>query len=174
MAVKPDTAPGSAWEVSVRWGSRRLSSEVLDRRGRTALSLGDRPEDDIATGSPARLRFAWRDGQLDVRFSSGVVGTAALRGDAPASLSQLAASGAVAEGSEGFSLTLSGADTVTLTVGALQVHARQVKGRFPRLPLDSKALAVLGLVLAVFVFIFIMSSVLAPNEGPKLHWLKRK
>lgn len=170
--MKTDTAPAGAWEVRVRWGTRSLSAEVLDPRGRTELSLGDQPGDDIATGHPARLRFTWREGQLEVRFSAGVLGTASLRGDAPATLSALVARGSIAEGPEGFTLTLAPGDHVELTVGRLKVDARQVQGRLPRLPIDTKALVVVVLALAALAVI--LGSVALPSEGPKLHWIQRK
>jgi hypothetical protein len=170
--MKTNAAPAGAWEVRVRWGNRALSAEVLDPRGRTELSLGDQPEDDIATGHPARLRFAWKEGRLELRFSAGVLGSAALRGDAATTLSALASRGAITEGAEGFTLVLSAGDTAELTVGRLKVDVREAKGRFPRLPIDTKALVVVVLALAALAVI--LGSVAMPSEGPKLHWIQRK
>jgi hypothetical protein len=169
--MKTVAAPDSAWEARLRWGSRRLTAEVLDGRGRTTLKLGDQPGDDIAIGSSARLELAWRESGLEVRFSPGVEGEVSTRGDAGKTFSELVQSGRVKESSEGFVLVLEESEALTVRIGTLIAEVRRARGRFPRLPLDTTALVFIALAL-IGVGI-VLASVMAPPEAPKLHWLKK-
>lgn len=169
--MKVEAAPADAWEVRVSWGARRLAAEVLDARGKQRLTLGDRPGDDFATGTPARLRFQFREGRLDIVLSGGVTGAVSVRGDAPAPLGQLEQRGILSESPAGFALTLERADSATFDVGPLRVDVRQARARFPRLPFDARTLV--PLLLALIAIGVLAVAILAPDEGPRLHWLKR-
>ncbi len=171
-AMKTATAPDSSWEARLRWGNRRLSAELLDGRGKTRLSLGDGPDDDVAIGSTARVTLFWVQRGLTVTFTPGVLGTLKERGDTPRSLSELIERGRARECTEGFTLTLEGSDELTLTVGRLVVDVRQAKGRFPRLPIDARAVALL--VLAVLAVGLLIAPFVTPNDGPPLNFLKKK
>lgn len=173
--VRPSAALSDAWEVHVRWGTLRVAAEVLDGRGRRALSLGDGAEDDVALGSPARIRFAWRPGHLDVRFTGDVSGTLQLKGDAPATLSQLAKRGLVKEADHDFTVTLGDGDEVNFEVGTLTIRVRQVRARFAR-AVDLQSLAV-AVLLVAFALASVGAAVVSfgvKGSGPKLEWLKRR
>ena len=133
----------------MNWGDRALEAEVVDGRGRKTLSLGDRAEDDFVIGSGAQLRFAWTEAGLDVRFSTGVGGTAALKGAASVPLGQLVQRGVVKESAGTFSVTLSGTDALMLEVSGQEIEVKQARGRIARLRMDVWAIAALitGLLL---------------------------
>lgn len=135
----------------MNWGDRALEAEVVDGRGRKSLSLGERPEDDFVIGGGARLLFTWTETGLDVTFSTGVAGTASLKGDAPVPLGQLVERGVVkeAEAPASFRVTLSGTDALMLQVSGQSIEVRQARGRISRLKLDVWATMALiaGLVL---------------------------
>ncbi|MDX2013940.1 MAG: hypothetical protein SFW67_27330 [Myxococcaceae bacterium] len=169
--MKTVVAPDSAWEARLRWGSRRLTAEVLDGRGRTTLKLGDGPGDDIAIGSSARLELTWVPTGLEVRFSAGVEGEVSTRGDAARTFSELVRTGRVKESAEGFVLTLDAAEVLTVRIGTLIAEVRRARGRFPRLPIDATALVFIA--LALLGVGIVLASVMAPPEGPRLHWLKK-
>jgi hypothetical protein len=142
--MKTAAAPANAWEVRMRWGDRSLEAEVVDGRGRKTLSLGEREDDDFVIGNGARLHFTWQEGGLLVRFSTGVAGTGSLKGAAPVRLGQLIEHGVVKEGAEGFTVTLTGGDSLALEVGGQHIEVRQAKGRIARLRVD--VLAMIALV----------------------------
>jgi len=169
--VKTEAAPGSAWEARLRWGSRRLTAEVLDGRGRTTLSLGDGPDDDVTVGSPARTRFEWRPDGLAVLFSAGVEGELSAHGDHARTFSELLQRGSIAERPEGFELLLRPGDVLTIRIGTLIAEVRQARGRFPRLPIDARAL--IFVALALLAVGTILASVMAPPELP-VRWLRRQ
>ncbi|MCU0699417.1 MAG: hypothetical protein MUC96_23170 [Myxococcaceae bacterium] len=169
--MKTVVAPDSAWEARLRWGSRRLTAEVLDGRGRTTLKLGDGPDDDIAIGSSARLELTWVPTGLEVRFSAGVEGEVSMRGDAARTFSELVRTGRVKEAADGFMLTLDAAEVLTVRIGTLIAEVRRARGRFPRLPIDATALVFIA--LALLGVGIVLASVMAPPEGPRLHWLKK-
>jgi hypothetical protein len=164
-------APDTTWEVRVRWGDRRLEAVVLDGRGRRSLSLGDGEADDIQLGHSAQVRCEWDEGALRVRFSSGVTGTARLRGDGPASLTDLVHRGVVREDDAGWEVRLAESDELELLAGRLRIEVRRGRGRFQRLPFDARVLALI--VLAALAVGVILASVSRPPELPKLRWLKR-
>jgi hypothetical protein len=169
--VKTLAAPDSAWEARVRWGSRRLTAEVLDGRGRTTLRLGDAPGDDIAIGSSARLELTWLPNGLEVRFSAGVEGDVSPHGGAGRTFSELLTAGRVQEAGDGFLLHLDAGETLTVRIGTLIAEVRRARGRFRRLPLDASSLVFI--LLALLGVGIVLASVLAPAEGPTLHWLRR-
>jgi hypothetical protein len=172
--VNPALAPGTTWEVRLRWGSRRLTAEVLGL-ARRELSLGDRRDDDFDTGAPARLEFALaEDGALRLAFSTGVAGTVSLAGDRPAPLGQLTQRGVAVElpreGPEPlWALTLRERDQAALKVGALTVEVRRARGRLRQLPFDARVL--LGVALGLLAIGLIVASVLAPHRGANPKWL---
>lgn len=141
----------------MNWGDRALEAEVVDGRGRKTLSLGERPEDDFVIGGGARLLFAWTEAGLDVTFSTGVAGTAALKGEAPTPLGQLVERGVVKEvakeaaDSSSFRVSLTGGDALMLQVSGQSIEVRQARGRIARLQIDVWATMALvtGLVLLV-------------------------
>lgn len=133
----------------MNWGDRALEAEVVDGRGRKSLSLGERPEDDFVIGGGAHLQFNWTEAGLDVTFSTGVAGTAALKGDAPVPLGQLVERGVVKEADSTFRMLLSGNDALMLQVSGQSIEVRQARGRIARLQIDVWATLALitGLVL---------------------------
>ena len=133
----------------MNWGDRALEAEIVDGRGRKTLSLGDGPEDDFVIGSGARLRFAWTEAGLDVSFSTGVGGTASIKGGAPVPLGQLVERGVVKENAGTFSVSLSGTDMLMLQVSGQDIEVKQARGRIARLRMDVWAIAALitGLLL---------------------------
>lgn len=156
--MKTTAAPANAWEIRMNWGDRALEAEVVDGRGRKTLSLGERPEDDFVIGGGARLLFTWTEAGLDVTFSTGVAGTASLKGDAPVPLGQLVERGVVKEvgneavkeaESSSFRVSLSGSDALMLQVSGQSIEVRQARGRIARLQIDVWATMALiaGLVL---------------------------
>lgn len=167
--MKTAAAPDTAWEARLRWGSRGLTAEILDGRGRTSLALGDRPEDDVTVGSTARTRLEWQPDGLVVIFSAGVEGEVSARGDHPRTFSELLARGAVTETAEGFRLLLRTGEALTLRIGTLIAEVRPARGRFPRLPIDARALVFIALALAAVGII--LASVMAPPQLP-VHWLR--
>lgn len=169
--MKTVAAPDSAWEARLRWGSRRLTAEVLDGRGRTTLKLGDGPDDDVAIGSSAHATLTWTPAGLELRFTAGVEGELSSRSDGAQTFSELLQSGRVAETSDGFTLVLGPEDDVTLRIGTLIAEVRKARGRFSRLPLDGRALVFL--LLAVLAIGLMVASVMAPHELPRAYWLKK-
>jgi len=131
------------------WGDRALEAEVVDGRTRKSLSLGDGAQDDFVIGSGAKLVFTWTETGLDVRFSTGVSGTASLKGDAPVPLGLLVERGLVKETAGQFTFSLSGTDALSLQVSGQVIEVRQARGRIARLNLDVWATAglIAGLVL---------------------------
>lgn len=169
--MKTAAAPDSAWETRLRWGSRRLTAEILDGRGRTRLALGDAPEDDIAIGSTARLELTWAPEGLEVAFTAGVEGELSRYGDRARTFSELASTGRLTEQGQRFRLRLEPGDALTLRIGTLIVEIRQARGRFSRLPLDGRALVFIA--LALMAVGLMLASVMAPPELPRLYWLKK-
>lgn len=165
-------APDSAWEARLRWGSRRLTAEVLDGRGRTTLKLGDGPGDDVAIGSSARATLTWTPAGLELLFTPGVEGELSSHGDAARTLSELVQRGRVTEGSEGFRVTLAPGEAATLRIGTLIVELRKARGRFQRLPLDPRALVFL--LLALVAVGLMVASILAPAEPVRPEWIKKR
>jgi hypothetical protein len=102
-------------------------------------------------GGGARLLFTWTEAGLEVTFSTGVAGTASLKGDAPVPLGQLVERGVVkeAEVPSSFRVTLSGTDALMLQVSGQSIEVRQARGRISRLQIDVWATMALitGLVL---------------------------
>lgn len=150
----------------MNWGDRALEAEVVDGRGRKTLSLGEREEDDFVIGGGARLHFTWTDAGLDVTFSTGVGGTASLKGDAPVPLGQLVERGLVKENASTYSVTLTGTDALVLQVSGQSIEVRQARGRIARLRMDVWAMMALitGLVLLA---VWIASTIL-PMRGLNL------
>lgn len=169
--MKTLAAPDSAWEARLRWGSRRLTAEVLDGRGRTTLKLGDGPEDDVAIGSTARAVLTWTPEGLELRFTPGVEGELSSHGDRAKTFSELVQEGRVKESPEGFALVLKPDDAATLRIGTLIAEIQKARGRFPRLPIDGRALVFL--VLAVIAIGLMVASIMAPAEQPKAEWLHK-
>jgi hypothetical protein len=169
--MKTVAAPGSGWEVRLRWGSRRLNAEVLDGRGRTTLRLGDGPEDDVAIGSSARVVFDWRPDGLGVHVTPGVEGELSVRGDHPRTFSELSAAGRLDEVGGGFRLALAEGDELTLRIGTLIVEVRRARGRYPRLPIDARALVFIA--LALMAVGIMLASVMQPPELPRLYWKQK-
>jgi hypothetical protein len=164
--VDPTIAPGTTWEVRLRWGSRRLAAELLGV-DRTTLTLGNDAGDDVDTGSTARLKFELTPGGLVVDFSLGVTGTASLHGDSAVSVGQLVERGAVSELLPGtWRLTLTEKDQAKLVVGMLVVEVRRAQGRFRRLGFDPRVLVLVG--LAVLAIAALVASVAAPTPPPHL------
>jgi hypothetical protein len=147
--VKTTNAPANAWEIRMTWGDRSLEAEVVDGRGRKSLSLGDRAEDDFVIGSGARLLFAWTEAGLDVTFSTGVAGTASLKGDAPVTLGVLVERGLIKESAGAYTFSMSGTDALALQVSGQVIEVKQARGRIARLRIDGWATAALitGLLL---------------------------
>ncbi|MBL8921758.1 MAG: hypothetical protein JNJ54_23070 [Myxococcaceae bacterium] len=164
-------APDSTWETRLRWGSRRLTAELLDGRGRTVLTLGDGPEDDVAIGSTARVELTWVPDGLELAFTAGVEGELSRHGDRAKTFSELAAAQRLTESGQRFHLRLEPGDALTLRIGTLIVEIRQARGRFPRLPLDARALVFVA--LALMAVGIMLASLMAPHELPRLHWLKK-
>lgn len=132
----------------MRWGDRSLEAEVVDAKRRT-LTFGDRDEDDLVLALGARLELTWRDGTLEVRFSTGVQGEGALDGQPGRSLGQLIEAGRVREEAGLFVLELRGEDTLWLQVGGPRVEIRRARARVVRVGMDPLAAAALfgGLLL---------------------------
>lgn len=169
--MKTLAAPDSAWEARLRWGSRRLTAEVLDGRGRTTLKLGDGPEDDVAIGSTARAVLTWTPDGLELRFTPGVEGELSSHGDRAKTFSELVQEGRVKESPEGFALVLKSDDAATLRIGTLIAEIQKARGRFPRLPIDGRALVFLA--LAVIAIGLMVASIMAPAEQPKPEWIRQ-
>ena len=169
--MKTVAAPDSAWEARLRWGSRRLTAEVLDGRGRTTLKLGDGPQDDVAIGSTARAELTWTPDGLELRFTPGVEGELSSHGDRAKTFSELVQEGRVKESPEGFTLVLKPDDAATLRIGTLIAEIQKARGRFPRLPIDGRALVFL--LLAMIAIGLMVASVMAPAEQPKPEWLRK-
>jgi hypothetical protein len=142
----------NAWEIRMRWGDRALEAEVIDGRGRKTLSLGDAEKDDFVIGGGARLLFDWVEGGLQVKFSTGVGGTATLGGKEPVGLGQLIEQGVVKESGGTYSLGLTGNDALQLQVAGQVIEVNRARGRVARLSLDPWATLALiiglGLLLA--------------------------
>lgn len=160
--MKTDAAPSAIWEARLRWGSRKLSAEVLDGRGRTSLKLGDRPGDDIAIGSSAHAELTWQLAGLEVRFSAGVEGE--LDGK---TFSELVTAGRVVEADGQFRLVLRSGERLALRIGTLIAEVRQAQSRFSRLPFDARALVFVA--LALLAVSLIVASVMAPPELPRAY-----
>ncbi len=164
--MDPTLAPGTTWEVRLRWGSRRLAAELLGV-DRTRLSLGNEPGDDVDTGSPVRLKFELLPQGLVVDFSLGVTGTASVRGDQPVTVGQLVERGAAVELAPGtWRLTLGEKDRATLVVGMLVVDVRRAQGRIRRLGFDPRVLVLVG--LALLAIAIMVASIAAPTPTPHL------
>jgi hypothetical protein len=164
--VDPSVAPGTTWEVRLRWGSRRLAAELLGVE-RTTLKLGNQPDDDVDTGSAARLQFRLTGRGLEVEFSTGVAGTASVRGDVATPLGQLVQRGEAVEARpETWRLLLHDGDEAKLVVGGLVVDVRRARGRIRRLGFDLRVLVLIALaLLGVGV---VVTSVAAPTPPPRL------
>jgi len=150
----------------MNWGDRALEAEVVDGRGRKTLSLGERPEDDFVIGGGAQLKFVWTETGLEVSFSTGVGGTASLKGDAPVSLGQLVERGVVKENASRFTLTLSGTDALTLHVAGQVIEVKQARGRIARLQID--AWATLALIAGLVLLALWIVSTIGPMQGLNL------
>lgn len=150
----------------MNWGDRALEAEVVDGRGRKTLSLGERAEDDFVIGGGARLHFAWSETGLEVRFSTGVGGTASLKGDAPVPLGQLVERGGVKETDGAYRVTLSGADSLMLQVSGQVIEVRQARGRIARLRIDLWATG--ALILGLFLLALWLASTILPMQGLNL------
>ena len=150
----------------MNWGDRALEAEVVDGRGRKTLSLGEGEEDDFVIGGGARLHFAWTETGLEVSFSTGVGGTASLKGDAPVTLGQLVERGVVKENANTFNLTLSGTDALTLQVAGQVIEVRQARGRIARLQID--AWATLALIAGLVLLALWIVSTIGPMQGLNL------
>lgn len=133
----------------MNWGDRNLEAEVLDGRGRKTLSLGDRAEDDVVIGGGARIHLAWSPTGVDVRFSTGVSGSASFKGEGPLPLGQLIERGLVKDEGDVFTCTLRGADSVQFQVVNQVIEVQQARGRIARLRIDLMATTalVVGLIL---------------------------
>ena len=164
--VKTIAAPANAWEIRMNWGDRALEAEVVDGRGRKTLSLGERPEDDFVIGGGARLHFTWTETGLDVSFSTGVGGTASLKGDAPVALGQLVERGVVKEADSAFTMSLSGTDALMLQVSGQHIEVRQARGRIARLRIDAWATA--ALVAGLLLLALWIGSTILPMQGLNL------
>ncbi len=164
--MDPSVAPGTTWEVRLRWGSRRLAAELLGVE-RTTLKLGNEKDDDVDTGSAARLQFRHTAQGLEVEFSTGVSGSASVRGDGGVSLGQLVQRGAAVEARPGlWRLVLHDGDEASLVVGGLVVDVRRARGRIRRLGFDLRVLVLIGLaLLGVGV---VIASIAAPTPPPRL------
>lgn len=125
------------------WGDRSLEAEVIDGKNRKGLQLGERDEDDFVIAHGARLELTWLSGTLQVRFSTGVAGTAVLGGAPAVPLGQLIQDGKISEKEGLYSLTLGDGDSLSLQVGGPRIDIRQMRARVTRLSPDTMALAAL-------------------------------
>lgn len=150
----------------MNWGDRALEAEVVDGRGRKSLSLGERAEDDFVIGGGAQLQFTWTEAGLDVSFSTGVGGTASLKGAAPVALGLLVERGVVKEAANTFNLSLSGTDALLLQVSGQVIEVRQARGRIARLRLDLWATA--ALVTGLLLLALWIGMTILPMEGLNL------
>ena len=150
----------------MNWGDRALEAEVVDGRGRKTLSLGERAEDDFVIGGGARLHFTWSEAGLDVRFSTGVGGTASIKGDAPVPLGQLIEIGDVKEADGAYQVTLRGADSLLLQVSGQVIEVRQARGRIARLRIDLWATG--ALIMGLFLLALWLASTILPMQGLNL------
>ena len=150
----------------MRWGDRSLEAEVVDGRGRTSLSLGDRPEDDFVIGGGGQVSFTWTEIGLEVSFSTGVSGTAAIKGEAPVPLGQLIEKGVAKESAGAFRFSLSGTDELTLQVSGQTIEVRQARGRIARLQIDGWATA--ALIVGLVLLALWVGSTILPMRGLNL------
>lgn len=150
----------------MRWGDRSLEAEVVDGRGRKSLSLGERGEDDFVIGGGAQLLFTWTESGLEVSFSTGVSGTASIKGEAPVALGVLIERGAVKETAGAYTLSMSGTDALTLQVSGQTIEVRQARGRIARLRIDVWATA--ALVVGLFLLALWIGSTILPMQGLNL------
>ena len=150
----------------MNWGDRALEAEVVDGRGRKTLSLGERAEDDFVIGGGARLHFTWSEAGLEVRFSTGVGGTASIKGDAPVPLGQLIEIGDVKEADGAYQVTLRGADSLLLQVSGQVIEVRQARGRIARLRIDLWATG--ALIMGLFLLALWLASTILPMQGLNL------
>lgn len=148
------------------WGESPLEAEVLDGRGRRSLSLGEEAADDFVIAGGARLRFDWTPQGLDVHFSTGVSGTASLKGDERVPLGQLAERGLVKEQAGGYALSLSGTDALRFLVGGQVIEVKQARGRISRLQFD--LMAGLALVAVLALLAAWIAGTILPMEPLKL------
>jgi hypothetical protein len=164
--VKTTAAPANAWEIRMNWGDRALEAEVVDGRGRKTLTLGERLEDDFVIGGGARLHFVWTETGLEVTFSTGVAGTASLKGDAAVPIGQLVERGVVKEAAGEFKMSLSGADVLLLKVSGQSIEVRQARGRIARLSID--VWATMALVTGLVLLAVWIASTILPMRGMNL------
>ena len=164
--MKTTSAPANAWEIRMNWGDRALEAEVIDGRGRKGLSLGEGDEDDFVIGGGARLHFTWTEVGLAVSFSTGVGGTASLKGEPPVALGQLVERGVVKENANVFTLLLTGTDALTLQVADQVIEVKQARGRIARLQID--AWATLALVAGLMLLALWIVSTIGPMQGLNL------
>ena len=150
----------------MRGGDRSLEAEVVDGRGRKSLSLGERAEDTFVIGGGAQLLFAWTQSGLDVSFSTGVTGTASIKGEAAVPLGVLIERGAVKERAGTYSFSMSGTDALSLQVSGQTIEIRQARGRISRLRIDVWATA--ALVVGLFLLALWLGSTLLPMQGLNL------
>ncbi len=138
--MKTTSAAANTWEVRMRWGDRALEAEVLDGRGRKAMSLGSEDGDTFVIGGGARVTLQWAPTGAVVTFTTGFTGTATLHGDTAAPLSALITKGAITEAGDTYTLTLAPGDALELHTGDQVITVQQTKGRVARLSPDLIAL----------------------------------
>lgn len=160
--MKTISAPASAWEVRMNWGDRNLEAEVLDGRGRRTLSLGDRAEDDLVIGGGARIHLTWTETGVEVRFSTGISGSASFKGEAPLPLGQLIERGLVTEVGDVFTCTLRGSDSLQFQVASQVIEVRQARGRIARLRID--VMATTALVVGLILLALWLGSTILPMQ----------
>lgn len=135
----------------MRWGDRALEAEVIDGRGKKAISLGERPEDTFVIAQGARIELAWTPAGLDVKFALGITGTVSLQGDQPKPLGQLVDRGVIKEVEGSYVFSVKPGDAIEFHVAGQTIDVRTAKGRIARLQLDLVATIFLvgGLALLV-------------------------
>jgi len=117
----------SALAISVRWGDRLISSQVLRRDDPRAFSLGAAPGSDVTVPRAGQASFSFgADGPV-VRFTDGVRGQVFRNGDVTLPMSEVIHRGLAQEEGDGWALPLGRRDGVVLEFGSVAVEAWPMK-----------------------------------------------
>jgi TonB family protein len=117
----------TALAISVRWGDRLISSQVLRPGARRVFQLGQSASADVTVPRAGTATFNLGSDGPDVHFTDGVRGQVFRNGDTALAMSDVIHRGLAQEADEGWTLPLGRRDGVVLEFGALKVEAWPTK-----------------------------------------------
>lgn len=117
----------TALSITVHWGDRLISSQVLRAGERRSFTLGSGARADVPIPRAGRATFSCDADGPRLAFTEGVRGRLVRNGEVELPISEAIHRGLAEESGEGWALALGRRDRLSLEFGALRVDAEPTK-----------------------------------------------